>query len=240
MAAAVITGRVLLVSSDEDRLDDVEAKLVEDGYEVRRCVAAGAPTFPCVGLAGGTCPLDEPGGIDVALAVRQVPWRRPTPSELGVTCAVRAAVPLAVIATSPHPFAPWANVTSTARDRAVEVCEDAIADALEEPRAAVTDAVGAVLATHGVPDTPIAVRLDRRQGRLRVRIVADVPGPVGAMAATRAAVAVRRFDRSATELDIDVVAPTNLRPAECILLRGSRAHGRPSSAGRGTSGGRSR
>ena len=38
MATAAITGRVLLLSSDDERLDEVEAKLVDGGYEVRRLV----------------------------------------------------------------------------------------------------------------------------------------------------------------------------------------------------------
>lgn len=211
MATATITGRVLVLSSDDEPLDEVEAQLLAGGYELHRCVAAGAASFPCIGLGGGACPLDEPGGVDVAVDVRHHPWPNPTSREMGVTCAVRAGVPVAILGRSPHPFTAWANVTSTELHRVVEVCEDAVADGLEGPRAAVAEAVDAVLETHGLGGTPFAVHLERRLGRLHVRITADVPGTVAAMAAARAAVAARRFDRSATSLEIDVATPATAR-----------------------------
>src|SRR3546814_9180958 len=53
----------------------------------------GEPAFPCKGLVDpSSCPLE--GHIDVALLVRPRIAPRPTAVEDGVTCALRAGVPL--------------------------------------------------------------------------------------------------------------------------------------------------
>lgn len=202
-----LSGRVLLLSSDDDRLAEIEADLTGAGYEVTRCVAEGAPGFPCVGLTAGACPLDAGGGVDVALDVRVHPWPHPTPRETGVSCAVRAGVPLVVIGSEGNPFAPWAVATLPSGAGIAERCDDAIEKALEAHRAAAADAVAAVLANHGCEGAAYAVDVRRRQGRLNVRITADAPADVRGVAATRAAVALRLVDSAATAMEIEVVAP---------------------------------
>ena len=200
--------RVLLLSSDERPDDKVERELVDAGFDVHRCHEPGAAPFPCVGLAGGSCPLDDEGGIDVAVDVRSLPWRLPTRHEMGVTCALRAHVPVVVVTHGSHPFEGLGAVTATPDASVVEVIGDAIAASLEDARAAAEEAVAAVLATHGVANAPFSVQLERRQGHLHAVIAADVPHAVAAMAATRAAVAIRRFDAAATSLDIDAAGLT--------------------------------
>ena len=208
---STITGRALLLSSDDETLADVEAHLADAGFDVRRCHEPGAPAFPCANLAGGDCPLSLPGGVDVVVDVRTHPWPLPTGREIGVTCALRARVPVVVVTSSGHPFESWATATVPPGTDLAEACEDAIAAGLEEARAAVVDAVAAVFATHGLAGTPASVRLERRLGRLHATIEAAVPRPVAGMAATRAAVAIRRFDRASSALEIDVVAPSPQR-----------------------------
>ena len=204
-------GRVLLLSSDDVPLDDVERELANAGFGVLRCHEAGPEPFPCVGLAGGTCPLDAAGGIDAAVDVREHPWPLPTRRETGVTCALRAAVPVVVMTHGSHPFEKWTARTVEPGTALGDVVEDAIVVGLEEARAAAAESIGDVFRTHGLEDTPFSVRIERGQRRLHVVIAADVPKPVAAMAATRAAVAIRRFDRDATTLEVEIVPPATQR-----------------------------
>jgi hypothetical protein len=200
--------RVLLLSSDDQPDDKVERELVDAGFDVHRCHEPGAPPFPCVGLAGGRCPLDAEGGIDVAVDVRSLPWRLPTRNEMGVTCALRAHVPVVVVTRGSHPFEALGALTAAPDAPIVEVIGDAVSAGLAEARQAAEEAVAAVLATHGLAGAPFTVQLDRRQGHLHAVIAADVPHAVAAMAATRVAVAIRRFDAASTSLDIDVAGLT--------------------------------
>lgn len=211
MTTTPITGRALLLSSDDESLDDVEAELVDAGFAVHRCHEPGSDAFPCIGLSGGDCPLDIAGGVDVAIDVRSHPWPSPTAREIGVTCALRASVPVVVVGRHPHPFEAMAMATVEPTGDLLEACDDAITAGLEAARAAVADAVAAVFATHGLGDAVFSVRLERRLGRLQATIAAAVPHDVAAMAATRAAVAIRRFDRAATALEIEVVQPARQR-----------------------------
>ena len=123
--------RALLVASHDSLSDDVDRRLVAAGIETVRCHEAGAPAFPCTGLAGGFCPLDPPGHVDVAVAVRARPLPQPTLREFGLLCAFRLKIPIVVTGkTLFHPFEQWG------------------ATACEDPR----DVVGACLAT--VPTSP--------------------------------------------------------------------------------------
>jgi hypothetical protein len=202
-----IDGRVLLLSSDDIPLDGVEQDLVDAGFTVHRCHEQGVEPFPCAGLVGGQCPLDIDGGMDVAVDVRDHPWPLPTRREAGVTCALRAAVPVVVVTHGRHPFEEWAACTVERDAPIADVVEYAIGVGLEDARAAAAEAVGAVFANNGAAEVPFSVRLERHLGRLQAVIAADVPRPIAAMAATRAAVAIRRFDRAATALEIEVVSP---------------------------------
>jgi len=123
---------VLLLSSDDEPVDGIEAELRAAGYDVRRCVDDGATAYPCNGLRDG-CPLDSDGGIDVALDVRHHPWPAPTARETGVVCAMRSAVPVAVLSERrDHPFRERAAATGDRFDDVVELCERAIAAGLDD------------------------------------------------------------------------------------------------------------
>lgn len=200
------TRRALLITSDDEPVDHVDAHLVAAGYDVRRCVEHGAPGFPCVGLVGAACPLEADGGVDVAVDVRQHPWPHPTLRESGVTCALRAGVPLVVLGRPHHPFEGLATITTDRQDVLATRCEQAISVALEPVRDAVAGAVRAVFANHGV-DFPFTVDVQRRLGRMHVAITTAAPGSVRGMAANRAAVAIRRLDRTATAIEIEIIDP---------------------------------
>jgi hypothetical protein len=198
--------RALLLSTDAEPLDAVDAALRSSGYDVVRCHPDVGPGFPCTGLRdGGTCPLDDAPGVDVAVDVRQHPWPNPTLRETGVTCALRAKVPVVIVTDHVHPFEHLGVSSVATHADLVDACDEAIADALEPLRAAVVDEVRGVLARHDLADEPFEVGVDRRDGRLHLCIAVSVPKPVGAMAATRAAVVARRFDDHAERLSIEVV-----------------------------------
>ena len=207
-AAPNTAGRVLLLSTDGEPIDHVAAALHAAGYDVRRCVDDGAASYPCNGLRDG-CPIDAPGGVDVALDVRQLPWPAPTTRETGVICALRASVPVAVLSERrTHPFRDRAAVTADRAADVVEVCERAIDAGLESVRRAMTEAVRSVLAVHGIDGSPSDVQVTKRHGRIQATITLDAPDAIRGMAATRAAAALRGIDDRATAIEIDVVAPT--------------------------------
>jgi hypothetical protein len=107
---------VLLIESDV-RVGDTDACAVEAaGHTVQRCypaaergaAAGGSPSDDalCTGVTSGTCPLDT--GVDVALLVRPQLATKPAWREAGVSCALRAGVP--VVEDGPDlldPYEPW-------------------------------------------------------------------------------------------------------------------------------------
>lgn len=89
-----------MVESDQGAADEVMRRLQDAGHEIEGCFGSGMRAFPRKALATpGRCPLDT-AEVDAVL-VRRRPWPRPTPREQGVTCALRAGVPLVVRALSP-------------------------------------------------------------------------------------------------------------------------------------------
>jgi len=87
---------VLVIENEQGVADAAVDELEASRHVVHRCFAQGAPSFPCLAITNPRrCPLY--GEIDVVLAVRDD--RRPvTPYELGISCAVRAGVPVVVLA----------------------------------------------------------------------------------------------------------------------------------------------
>ena len=86
--------RVLVSEANPDAAAAVVEQLAEAGHDVVRCHAEGAPAFPCSGLAGAGCPVED--GVDVAVTVRTHPRSTPAPTEDGVICALRRRVPVVV------------------------------------------------------------------------------------------------------------------------------------------------
>ena len=195
--------RALLLSTDDEPVDDVREQLEMSGYRVHRCVEDGAASFPCIGIGGGVCPLDSEGGVDLVVDVRQHPWQRPTIRELGVLCALRVHTPVVVVSSKKaHPFSQF-TTTTTLRDEVVIACDDAIDRSLDGVRWAAGDAVRAVMDRHGVTG-PVEVTVEREHDQLHVRIAADLEGPVRAMAATRAGIAVRHMEPTVQRIEVEV------------------------------------
>lgn len=84
----------------EDRLggsNEAVADLVAAGHDVVRCQPANGHVSPCVGLAGGECPLSHP--VDVAVAVHSgVSGVAIVAREFGIVCAGHDHVPLVSVA----------------------------------------------------------------------------------------------------------------------------------------------
>jgi hypothetical protein len=99
--------RTLLIESSPGVGAEAAAALSDAGHPVVRCHEEGQPTFPCGDLAApGSCPLHGPGAVDVVLSVRHPDDAEPTAAEAGVTCALRAGVPVVVLGDQEvNPFA---------------------------------------------------------------------------------------------------------------------------------------
>ena len=199
--------KVLVLDSDgEGGGRRASASLEAAGHEVHRCHEAGAPVFPCNGLAGATaCPLD--GVVDVAVVVREHPWPRPTAREDGVTCALRHSVPLVVSGrTALDPYDGWATEAIDGTDGLVEACERAANAPLRRHGAAAVELVTEVLERHGLSAEGVTAEVHRNGGRLHVSI--EVPVPVDparfGMLATRVVGRLRQVDSHASAIDITV------------------------------------
>ena len=118
----------LVVGADDWAVEQSAASLRTAGIGVLRCHEPGEPAFPCNALRPGrTCPLDI--GFDLVVAVRGRPSPTIAPAELGVTCALRAGVPLVVggmVADSP--FQPWAAAVVERDGDLAEVCQTVAGD----------------------------------------------------------------------------------------------------------------
>ena len=109
--------RVLISEANPKSADAVAAELRAAGHEVVRCHAEGAPVFPCSGLAGIGCPVDD--GVDVAVTVRAHPRSTPSPTEDGVICALRRRVPVVVAGSTL--FQPFSGFDVTEVDDATDI-----------------------------------------------------------------------------------------------------------------------
>lgn len=141
---------------DADRLEAA-------GHRVHRCWTTTDPTDPhpgsnaeeqslCTGVTAGSCPLDH--GIDVALLVRRRITRQPTATEAGVSCALRAGIP--VVENGPDlldPFEPW--LTARVGDDVAASCLEAVERGFEPLRDDIRNRITGVL--HGAGVDPHAV-----------------------------------------------------------------------------------
>jgi hypothetical protein len=196
---------ILLLETEPQAADRAEQALAQAGHSVHRCHEAGARrAFPCAAVAGEPCPVFE-RGIDVAVTVRSHPGSKPAGFEDGVSCALRAHVPVVVAGrTAIHPFEGWATDVVDREDDLVEACERAAAAKLTRHSEIATAALEASLRAGGVDASHCRARVYRRAGRLKVSLD---PGLVvdrtsAEIAARRVMDAVRECDRFAAGIDV--------------------------------------
>jgi hypothetical protein len=122
------TLEVLIVGTDDWAIEQSAAAIEAAGHAVHRCHEAGEAPFPCNALRPGRgCPLDK--GIDVIVASRARPVDAPTTTEMGVTCALHAGVPLVLTGISRGaPFAPYAAEVVAVGGDVAAACADAAGD----------------------------------------------------------------------------------------------------------------
>jgi len=197
---------VLVLETEQGAADMTIEKLTDRGHRVSRCHEPGRPAFPCRALEGeGPCPLADPG-IDVAVAVRDHPGTLTSLAEDGVSCALRARVPLVVAGrVALHPYEDWTD----------EVVEDGdVAGACERVVAAPTrghthvaqlalrDALRRRAGSAGGAEA--TVWRDRRRLRVRLDGIDDLAGSVRGLVAAEVAAALRDFDSDAPGVDISI------------------------------------
>lgn len=196
--------RVLVLESDQGAADDAGRRLEAAGHEVHRCSDRGDHTFPCKGvLEGEVCPLDS-GPVDVVLVVRAHPWPRPTPRELGVTCALRAHVPVVVAGTvALSPYEEYATV-SVEGDEVVSACEEAAAAPLARHARVAGAKLREVLGRMGQDAAGAGAVVVRREGRLVVtlRTLEPLDLPTRRAAVVHVLGALRGLAPSARGLDV--------------------------------------
>lgn len=183
-------------------------RLVAAGHRVHHCWAAGdasdragsAPASLCDGVTADACPLDE--GIDVALLVRRRISSRPTATEAGVGCALRAGIP--VVADGPDildPFEPW--LTARAGDDVVAACAAAVGRGFEPLQAAIRDRIHDVLVGAGIEPGAVESRLEYDHPRLNVLLRGpQVTRPVHQALGVRVLDAVRAADRTFGQVNV--------------------------------------
>lgn len=159
---------VLVVESRPGAARHEKAALEAAGHTVHTCHEPHAPGFPCRALDdAAVCPLD--GGIDVAVVVRRGVQPRPTAFESGVSCIVKAGVPLLEAgSTVLDPFAPYiegyiTGDTVEAVEETAAGVQQALTDALRDRSAGLLEGTGvdpsaiATLVEHVGPNTRITV-----------------------------------------------------------------------------------
>jgi len=177
---------VLLVESDPGVGAAASAALAEAGHTVRQCHPDGG-VFPCVGLAGGACPIAE--GTDVAVVARAACAMEPTAGEDGVACALRAGLPVVQVGRSlEEPYQPWLAGRADVEDLA-DAVERARSRAMGELVLAIRGRIDLLLSRAGIEPAAVSCAAGRTGHSLRIRISGD-PG----LAAVREALAVRAYD----------------------------------------------
>jgi hypothetical protein len=179
---------VLVIESQRGAGRAAARALTAAGHSVERCFGEYDSGFPCCGLVDpGTCPVDGP--VDAALVVRRQPTPRPTPLEQGVTCAVRAGVPVVEVTprTSFDPFGGWPAARAEPGADVVALVESAAEMTREQVGRAVLAVVAPLLVDEAMDPSAVVCNLQRDGRRLNVRI--HLPGE--ASPALRHQVAVR-------------------------------------------------
>jgi hypothetical protein len=205
--------RVLLLETNPSAADTVAASLSAKGHDVLRCHEIGDAAWPCNGLRDGRCPLDA-CAVDVAVTVRSRPVPRPTPTEDGVTCALRHGVPVVVAGrTVLQPFAPWSSAVVEGQDpdEVMAACEQAAHGPLPQLSRAAGVELERLLGLHAA-NPPAG---DERSGahaevsrgehgavRVEIHVPPEAPDAVVHTAAVRLAGLVRKHDPRARAVSV--------------------------------------
>ena len=198
--------RILVLETDPGTARSYENALAGAGHEVVRCHDAGAPAFPCHGVTGEGCPLDH-AAVDAALIVRDPIASRATAREAGVSCAIRARIPVLEPTAEGSWPSPFAGYVESFDGDVVTAVEDAVRRPSEGHAAAIRAHLMRSPAASGLSETDIPV-LARRDGR-RLRVEVGIPPSHPALreaAAAWAAAAARTYDPGLQVIDVSLRA----------------------------------
>jgi hypothetical protein len=200
---------ILVIESHPGAGAQAARQLEAAGHHVGRCHDSDSRGFPCLGVVDPQeCPLSAVP--DVVLLVRSRVDPRPTPLEHGVSCAIRAGVPLVEAGPATlDPYAPW---LATRVERAADIvatCETVAAAGGRALRADILRRIEAIVKGIGARPDAVDCRLEQRGGGLRVHL--DLPVVVGPgveqAIAVRVLDAVRAGDRTVGSVDVSVHGP---------------------------------
>lgn len=193
---------VMVLESTPHAADAAVDQLEAAGHRAHRCHPPGARPFPCVGITDpAACPVVA--GADVALLVRPRVTPRPTPSESGVRCAIRAGLP--IVEDGPEildPYERWVTARAGGNDvaRALVVTSRRAQRPLEE---AIGDRIAGVLRAVAIDEATVACRVERDGPRLHVRLTGPaVGGRVKHALAVRVLDAIRASGRTYGAVDV--------------------------------------
>jgi hypothetical protein len=167
--------RVLVTEDELGSSASAVRDLAAAGHDVVTCQPFGATVHPCIGLAGGVCPLA--GGVDVAVAVHGGRGGRAiTGREFGVVCAGRSGVPLVAVATRGHNPLPGFPVTSA--ECVVAAAERVATGELRPGPAEVVAAVRHVLTARGLLRAVDEVRVEYADGPDSYDVLVAIPAGI--------------------------------------------------------------
>lgn len=198
---------VMVLESHPGSANRAVSKLTDRGHTVRRCHEPGRPSFPCNGLGGGPgCPLD--GEVDVALVVRRGVSPRPTADEDGVTCALRAGLPLVEDGSDLlDPYAPLLTARVWASDDVSDVVERATAESLAPMERELEDALGPFLRSAGREPGSVRVRAEASGRHLVLHLSGpELDGTLGGLLGVRASDRARQGPRRWDAVEVTIVS----------------------------------
>jgi len=198
---------ILVMETRGHYADVTVAQLEGAGHRVHRCFTPEDKGFPCRGVTSpDDCPIDQ--GVDVALVVRPRVVPQATTLEAGVTCALRAGVPVVEDGQATlDPFATW--ITRRADDAGVvAACEDAVADGWASLRdRIVRRALHLMAGTSGTGQ--LGCDFERQGHRLKVRLSGPpLPDDRVHALAVRTVDAVRSEGHRTQEIDVSYTPTT--------------------------------
>ena len=168
------------------------------GHTATTCFEGSAPPFPCTGVAGGPCPLDD-GSVSVVVGTRDAPVPCLLPREVGLTCALRARLPVVLAGErSWYPVDAFADAIVPLEGRAiVGACEAVVSG--RSP--AHEQAANEVLAC-----TPMSAEVRRNGPELDVVIHRNgVDLKVAQTAAVHVLQKVTQYDHNRPSVEVSVV-----------------------------------
>jgi hypothetical protein len=196
--------RVLIVEHHVGDVAGAEQQLHEAGHETVSCADPDGH-LACRGLDPAVpCPLDA-GVIDAALVVTD-PSRGHDDVAPGYVCAHRRCIPTVAVGSGPAP----ANLSVTGwvpdLDTVVDALERCVAEPLPVHSRVAATAVRETLDRRGLHDVGASALVERRDGRLHIRIETSDPLPpaVGHATSVRALAAVRQVDPLAPAIGVTI------------------------------------